>query len=59
MILYLVWGIEYHAARTLLGIYESSDLAYDRFYNVKSSNYDFPQYDDLVVKEYYLNEDIK
>jgi len=53
MKLYLVWGIEFHAGRTLFGIYESFTLASDRKAEVWDGGYD-----DYVIEEVILNSPI-
>ena len=53
MKLYVVFGVEFHIGRELLGIYDSKILAIER-QNKKKKSY----YDDVVIDEIELDKDI-
>lgn len=54
MKLYCVFGDEYHVGRTLLGIYDSLELAEKR-----KSEIDRYGYDRISIDEIELNQDIE
>lgn len=54
MKVFVVFGIEYHVGRELLGIYDSEKLAIERQNKAKKDLYG---YDEVVIDEIELNED--
>ena len=54
MEVYVVYGIEYHVGRELLGIYNDFHLAM----KLKTDEISKGDYDDVVVVAYSLNEPI-
>ena len=54
MKLYVVFGIEWHIGRELLGIYDSMDRAKAR----KKHMQKYGDYDEITIDEVFLNEDI-
>ena len=54
MILYCVFAIEFHVGETLLGIYDSQELAEHRILS-----FDNDGYDEIKIKEIELNNDLE
>ena len=56
MKLYVVFGVEYHVSRDLLGVYESKELAEKRESELAFAiNY----YDEIIIEEVELNQDLE
>ena len=53
MKVYVVFGIEWHIGRELLGVYDSKDRAATR----KKAMQKDGDYDEIVINEFFLNED--
>lgn len=56
MKLYCVFGIEYHVGRTLIGIYDSIELATIRQDKAEENPH---EYDGVMISEVELNTDIE
>ena len=55
MKIYAVFGIEYHVGRTLLGVYDSEQLAVNRQDMAEENPHEYNQ---VVIDEVELNKDL-
>jgi hypothetical protein len=55
MMLYVIWGIEFHGCRELLGIYDNEINAIYRKIEVKELNL----HDDVIIQQVLLNENLE
>ncbi|MFA5727348.1 MAG: hypothetical protein WC886_06885 [Saccharofermentanaceae bacterium] len=55
MKLYVVFGVEYHISRDLLGVYDDLKLAEERRKRARRET----GYDEIIINEIELNEDME